>query len=386
MRSRLAVTAALLLAAAGAQAELPVDVQRDLWKDYGSAKAPTYYREGRIDLDRNGREDIVVHLVGPKACRKGGCTTVVYAWDRDGRYRRVSAIAATALPIGASAVRSAGWRDLVVQARGSRAKSDIVELFFDGASYPANAAARDPMIVAAKDPGDIIIGADTDKDADMLLTKPEPADADSAAATTVETPRRGSIGPDIRHTASATPTTGKAATFTCARAAAHAEKAVCASPELTALDRELAAALAKSLKGQPEERQAALRSEQQNWTIARNACAKSDDAGTCIHTAYRRRLVALQVQQGEATGTPRRYACEGESMPLDAVFYTTTDPAAVAVTWGKRQILLYAAAAPGGSRYAASDAELREQQGKVVVTWSGKWAPRTLTLTCTPQP
>ncbi len=373
MSRRVVATAALLLAAATAHAELPVEVQRDLWKDYGSPRVATRYREARVDLDGNGREDIVILLNGKRACSRAGCPTLVYAPEGKDGWRRVATIAATQAPIGVAAARNAGWRDLVVHVRGSRTASPIVELSFDGGTYPANAAAKNPFVKPTEQAGDVLIGAtDAANAGEMLTLPPETGIADTVDAESVKATRKISA----RH--------GKAAakgpdapSFNCGLAMANSEKLICDTPELAALDREVAGELAKMLKGQPEDRETELNSEQHIWTTTRNACATSADAVGCVRTAYRQRLVALKIQQGLATvSSTRTYDCKNQRTPLVAAFYAETDPKAVALTWGKSKAVLYA----DGARYADGLFEFREDNGKVVSKW------HRLTLNCTLRP
>lgn len=385
MHYRFGALALLLLTAANARAELPPDVQRDLWKTYGSASKPTHYREARIDLDGNGREEIVVHLSGRKACARNGCMTVIYAPEGKDGYRRVSAIEATNLPIGVGLSRSAGWRDLVVHVRGGRSKSPMLELFFDGTTYPKNPHARDPLIVPAKEPVDVIIAAESANSGELLTEPVATGVADTVDAESLKVTRKQNDR-NIKVVDSA-----NAPSFKCAIAMVNAEKLICASPELAALDREVAASLAKEIKGQPENRAEELRSDQHNWTTTRNGCGTTPDPVACIRESYRRRLVALQIRQGNAAPSPAAtYACDGQTLPLTAVVYKT-DPQAIALTLGKRQAMLYLPPgsdgtryiAPGtsGTRYAADDLVFHDEKGKVTVHWGSR-----MRLNCVARP
>jgi uncharacterized protein len=376
MHYRFGALALLLLSAANAQAELPVAVQSDLWDAYGSPSKLVRYREGRVDLDGNGREEIVVYLSGRKTCARNGCTTVVYSPQGKDGYRRVATIAATDLPIGVAEARSAGWRDLVVHVRGHK-KGPVLELFFDGTTYPKNPHARDPLIVPAKDAGAVIIAASDDASGGELLTKPvvtsvaDTVDAESLKASRKQSDRRVKVVDSAN-----------APSFKCALAMQNTEKLICASPELAALDREVAASLATETKGQSEERAEELRSDQHNWTTVRNGCGTTPDPTSCIRESYRRRLVALQIRQGSATPSPATtYACDGQKQPLSAVVYKT-DPQAIVLTWGKREAMMYIPPggnstryiAPGtsGTRYAADDLVFHDENGKVTVNWGSR--------------
>jgi uncharacterized protein len=80
-----------------------------------------------------------------------------------------------------------------------------------------------------------------------------------------------------------------AASFDCRKAAAPVEKTICASPRLSALDEELAAAYAAARRSNPS-----VRDEQKTWIADdRGACA-ADDA-ECLEASYLTRIAALRL-------------------------------------------------------------------------------------------
>jgi uncharacterized protein len=81
------------------------------------------------------------------------------------------------------------------------------------------------------------------------------------------------------------------ASFDCTKASTRVEKMTCADDEASELDRELADAYRRALRG-PAENQEELRSEQRAWlSNRRNRCADVE----CLRRAYRARMAALVV-------------------------------------------------------------------------------------------
>jgi hypothetical protein len=114
----------------------------------GEKEVPPF-RYGLTDLDGDKRDDAIVLLVGPFWCGTGGCTMLVFRATADG-YRFVSDSSATSEPIRVTTAQSNGWRDLVVDTKGS----DDVLLRFDGSRYPpdpwAQQRADSAQLAAAK--------------------------------------------------------------------------------------------------------------------------------------------------------------------------------------------------------------------------------------------
>lgn len=84
----------------------------------------------------------------------------------------------------------------------------------------------------------------------------------------------------------------QAASFDCAKAASPSEKTICATPELSNLDSQLAVAWKNAVATSPNA--AALKSAQLQWLRQRNACGQD---AACLGDRYKERIAAL-------TGTP----------------------------------------------------------------------------------
>ena len=170
-------------AAAQSNAALPADIQAAIRKDYVMPDAETRYLDGSIDLNADGKDEVIVHIVGGGACGTGGCPTLVFTPAGSG-YRLVSTITVTNAPIRASSASSQGWRNLIVSVRGGGARSHDAELAFDGKSYPANPTVSSPHVKTATAPsGDVIIKGFTSFQEAKPFSAAAPPSASQAAGS-----------------------------------------------------------------------------------------------------------------------------------------------------------------------------------------------------------
>ncbi len=79
-----------------------------------------------------------------------------------------------------------------------------------------------------------------------------------------------------------------AASFDCAKAQTRVERLICADPQLSRLDEEMAASYKVALQDQANAE--AIKQAQRHWVRERNACSDAD----CVKTIYKRRLQAIQ--------------------------------------------------------------------------------------------
>jgi uncharacterized protein len=167
--------------------------------------------------------------------------------------------------------------------------------------------------------------------------------------------------------------TAQRPTFNCAKPSGEIEAMICKDPALIALDRQLADVYARALKRLPAKTAAEQRTVQRGWIAERNACVDRDDPRACTEITYQIRIVELQIRSGQLKGPkPVGYVCTGgEGQPLSVTFYTEAEPKAAVVTYGKDQVIAFAARVASGFRYAAKDVDLREDQGEATLTWSG---------------
>lgn len=97
---------------------------------------------------------------------------------------------------------------------------------------------------------------------------------------------------------------GDGPSFDCAKPTTAVEEAICASPDLAALDVELAAfyeqalavadGLAAEIEGAPDK----LRAAQRDWIARRDGCSDTEDVDGCVADAYRDRLAVIKLAYG----------------------------------------------------------------------------------------
>lgn len=119
-------------------ASLPEGAIAALRGDLGADATGARYFAATIDLDGDGRDEAVAHLVGPTLCGTGGCPTDVLAQDDAGTWRVISRLAVTRTPIYIGAGSTMGWRDLLVTVGGGGGEPGVARLRFDGQGYPGN--------------------------------------------------------------------------------------------------------------------------------------------------------------------------------------------------------------------------------------------------------
>jgi uncharacterized protein len=333
-----------------ASVELPGDVVAAITKAYGGPDSETRYLAGSVDLNGDGKPEIVVHVVGSTACGTGGCPTLVFAAEVSG-YRLISTTTITQPPIRAAKAVTSGWRNLIVDVSGGGGKAHSATLLFDGKRYPGNPTVASAHVKAGAEKGaEVIIAAfDSFEDAKSLL---------GASASSATNAKKTS--------------TAGSPSFDCAKATAAVEKSVCASRELSNLDRKLADAYTKAMQTWPDDERSAQRKAQAAWLTRRNACSHSHEP-ECIANAYSRRLAEIQIQAGQIEAPKAtEYSCKGFDGPVTAAFYTNTEIPAAVVTMGNKQVVTFAVMSGSGARYARDNVDFWEHHGEAMIKWSGK--------------
>ncbi len=156
---------ALALAAAGAACgpvrtadqDLPADLAQTLRGILGDQTGDARYFAKAVDLDGDGRPEVVAHVAGPMVCGTGGCDTLVLAPEGQG-LRLVTRMTVSRPPIVAAETRSNGWRDLVVRVSGGGIIPGYDALLqFDGVTYPDNPTVDPAKPLGAAVPGTVLI-------------------------------------------------------------------------------------------------------------------------------------------------------------------------------------------------------------------------------------
>jgi hypothetical protein len=96
------------------------------------------YLYNTIDLNDDGRDEVIAYLLGSSVCGTGGCTTMIFQPTGLGVYRLVSRLTIVNNPVVVSDGKTNGWRDLVLHVAGGGAQSGYHVLRFNGSTYPSN--------------------------------------------------------------------------------------------------------------------------------------------------------------------------------------------------------------------------------------------------------
>jgi heat shock protein HslJ len=92
------------------------------------------YVYGRVDLNGDGRKEVLVLLMGSIFCGTGGCNLLLFSESGDG-YTLINDFPRSRLPVIASPRETAGWHDLIRLETGGGAAPSYVRHAFDGKTY-----------------------------------------------------------------------------------------------------------------------------------------------------------------------------------------------------------------------------------------------------------
>jgi hypothetical protein len=116
-----------------------------LGEDVGDSEYPVQYYYNRVDINGDGKPEVLVYVFGQSVCGTGGCSAFVFQPKNNG-YQLISAISLARNPIIVSEHQTQGWKDLIMFVSGGGIQPGYyVVLQFNGQQYPEN-----PTIAPAK--------------------------------------------------------------------------------------------------------------------------------------------------------------------------------------------------------------------------------------------
>ena len=139
-------------AAALTDADVAAAVGAALEGDYDAR-----YFDAAVDLDGDGKDEVVAYVAGPMVCGTGGCPLFVFRQGQDA-YELVARMSVVQVPVRVSSQRTHGWRDLVVAVAGGGAPAGDVVLKFDGTTYPSNPTVPPAEQAVSLEGTEILIG------------------------------------------------------------------------------------------------------------------------------------------------------------------------------------------------------------------------------------
>jgi hypothetical protein len=115
------------------------------------------YFDARVDLDGDGRDEVLAYVAGPMVCGTGGCPLFVFT-PEGGAYKPVARISIVQVPVRVSTQVTLGWRDLVVGIAGGGIPAGNAVLRFDGTTYPSNPTVPPAEPAGSLDGSEVLIG------------------------------------------------------------------------------------------------------------------------------------------------------------------------------------------------------------------------------------
>lgn len=119
-----------------APANAEKDIQHFLLQEYPDAEDIRYALAWH-DLDGDGADEAIVHVVSSWVCGSGGCNTLVLT-QAGPMWRKVGDISVSRSPVSVLDSSTEGWKDITVDVSGGGSPSGIALLKFDGEAYPSN--------------------------------------------------------------------------------------------------------------------------------------------------------------------------------------------------------------------------------------------------------
>jgi len=125
-------------------------------EDDGTAR----YIPAFVDLNGDGAEEVIVHIVSQSLCGTGGCPTLVLV-PVQSSFRIVGRIGITRPPIRVLNKQTNGWRDLAVWVQGGGIQPGYeADLPFDGESYATNPTVAPAHRMSPKAAGRVVVSDD----------------------------------------------------------------------------------------------------------------------------------------------------------------------------------------------------------------------------------
>jgi hypothetical protein len=115
------------------------------------------YMSSFVDLNDDGKKEVIVHVISQSVCGTGGCPTLVLA-PQLSSFRVVSRISITRPPIRVLNTKSHGWHDLAVWVAGGGIQPGYeAALRFDGESYATNPTVPPAHRLSPQSAGRVVI-------------------------------------------------------------------------------------------------------------------------------------------------------------------------------------------------------------------------------------
>ncbi|MFQ6539747.1 MULTISPECIES: hypothetical protein [Aphanothece] len=92
----------------------------------------------QVDLNGDGRPEVVAQVLGPMVCGTGGCPLLIFREPSPGRLQLITQISLFKDPLIVTERRHNRWKDLITRVRVDAGTGYYAELRYDGRTYPTN--------------------------------------------------------------------------------------------------------------------------------------------------------------------------------------------------------------------------------------------------------
>ena len=96
------------------------------------------YTWSRVDLNGDGRTELIAQVVGPMFCGTGGCPLLIFREPSPEKLQLVTQMSLFKDPLIVTERRHHGWKNLITRVRLDAGNSYFAELPYHGRTYPTN--------------------------------------------------------------------------------------------------------------------------------------------------------------------------------------------------------------------------------------------------------
>ncbi|MCS5698308.1 hypothetical protein NZK32_04530 [Cyanobium sp. FGCU-52] len=111
------------------------------------------YTWSRVDLNGDGKPELVAQVLGPMVCGTGGCPLLIFREPSPGRLQLVTQMSLFKDPLIVTERTRNGWKELITRVRVDAGHGYYAELPFDGRTYPANPSVEPALPLRRPEPG-----------------------------------------------------------------------------------------------------------------------------------------------------------------------------------------------------------------------------------------
>jgi hypothetical protein len=128
------------------------------------------YHYNKVDLNGDGRPEVLVFIFGPTMCGTSGCDAMVFQSLGRSGYKLITNFGPARNPIIVIGRRSHGWNDLIMPVAGGGIQPGYYAvLHFDGRTYPENPTIEPAGLLGRRLKGTAYVVGSYAPDAGMAL-------------------------------------------------------------------------------------------------------------------------------------------------------------------------------------------------------------------------